>query len=76
MSGFKNPQALGSASSYDVWKTETSMWQTLTDLQPSKRELAVALALTGSAREDAMSNDEIRYNRDDGVKILLEDLDK
>ena len=75
-SNYKVPPTLGPEKAYDSWKSEIAMWRLVTDLKPEKQALAVALSLTGQARQKALEISVDDLNKDTGMKTLLEALDK
>ena len=75
-SDFKAPPVLNSAIPYSTWKRELAIWQAFTNIAKSKQAPAIFLTLSGEAREAA---GEIQLDLlvcDDGVKNLLDTLDK
>lgn len=76
MSSFKNPPAFEENKSYETWKNEIKMWETLTDLPAKNKALAIALTLDGKARNAIMEIEVSILNVDNGVSILLKELDK
>ena len=76
MSSFKNPPAFTDGKSYETWKNEIHMWQSLTELAKDKQALAISLSLSGRARDAAMEMDLADLSTDDGVDKLLTELDK
>ena len=73
---FKTPPNLREDISYDQWKKEIQLWKTFTDLPDAKQGPAICLALTGKAREAVLELDIEAISSEDGVKSLLERLDK
>jgi hypothetical protein len=64
MTTFKNPPIFNQA------------WKLVTDLKSDKQALAVSLSLTGNAREVAMEVAAADLAKEDGMKTLIENLDK
>ena len=64
MTTFKNPPIFNQA------------WKLVTDLKLDKQALAVSLSLTGNAREVAMEVAAADLAKEDGMKTLIENLDK
>lgn len=60
---------------YEQWKNEVSIWELVTDIEPKKRALAIALTLTGKAKETALEVEVKVLNAEDGVKKLVGKLD-
>lgn len=61
---------------YETWKNEIEVWKLVTDLKSDKQALAVSLNLTGNAREVAMEVAAADLAKEDGMKTLIENLDK
>lgn len=72
---YKNPPVFREDMSYESWKNEVEMWQFVTDLDPKKQAFAIALSLTGQAKEAALQFKASDLNSVDGLKKLLESLD-
>ena len=75
MTSYKFPPDFA-GKTYEAWRREVSLWQHVTDLDIKKQAAALALSLTGQYRDIATSIDDSQLNCDDGVKNLLETLDK
>ena len=75
-SSYKNPPTLSDDKDYQTWKNEVRMWATVTELSKSKMGVAVALSLTGKARDAAVDIDVTILNAEDGLDKLLIELDK
>ncbi|KAL2093504.1 hypothetical protein ACEWY4_010816 [Coilia grayii] len=75
VSNYKNPPTFDEGKPYESWKNEVEMWTRVTDLQKKKQALAVALGLSGRARETAMEIPVDDLNKDTGMNTLLEKLD-
>ena len=73
---YKNPPSLDKDKVYHQWKNEVTMWDLVTDLDKKKRGLALALSLQGKPREVALELDPAKLNADDGVTVLITELDK
>ena len=52
------------------------MWQLVTELKKEKQALAVSLSLTGNARETAMELPAGELGKENGMELLLAQLDK
>ena len=61
---------------YTTWKKETSIWQLFTSLERKKQDPAIFLSLSGQEREAVLELELDKLNDDNGVKNLLEKLDK
>ncbi|KAK6187111.1 hypothetical protein SNE40_005204 [Patella caerulea] len=72
---YKVPPVLNPTIGYESWKTEIEMWKLVTDLDPKKQALAVSLTLQGQAREKARTINVDRLNTNDGMNILITELD-
>lgn len=72
---YKNPPTFDEGKPYESWKNEVEMWIRVTELSKKKQALAVALGLTGRAREAAMEIPVTDLNEDNGMTKLLEKLD-
>ena len=72
----KIPPIFDKGKPYESWKNEVQMWTRVTELGKKKQALAVALALTGRARETAMEVPIDDLNKDAGMTTLLDALDK
>ena len=73
---YKNPPSLEKEKGYSQWKNEVQMWNLVTELDKKKRGLALALSLQGKPREVALEINPASLNVDDGVEILIAELDK
>ena len=74
---FKNPPMFDQKTmTYESWKNEVEVWRLVTELKPEKQALAVALSLTGNVRETAMELPAENLADKDGMKKLIEHLDK
>ena len=73
---YKNPPSLDKDKDYALWKNEVAMWQLVTDLEKKKRGLALALTLQGKPREVALEMDAAKLNAENGVEVLMTELDK
>lgn len=73
---FKGPPSLHKDITYSTWKRELAIWQAFTSIENKKQAPAIFLTLTGQAREAALEIDIKKLNADDGVKNLIEALDK
>ena len=51
---YKIPPKLSEEITYETWKNEVRIWSMVTDLADTKQAPAIALSLTGKARETAM----------------------
>uniref|UniRef100_A0AAV2KD24 Uncharacterized protein n=1 Tax=Knipowitschia caucasica TaxID=637954 RepID=A0AAV2KD24_KNICA len=51
---YRVPPPFEEGKLYESWKNEVGIWARVTDLEKKKQALAVALSLSGRARETAM----------------------
>ena len=58
------------------FKKKIKIWQALTTLEPEKQGPCLYLSLKGKSRETALEIDLAHINGDNGVKLILERLDK
>lgn len=72
---YRVPPAFEENKSYESWKNEIEMWKRVTELGKKKQALAVALSLTGRARDTALEITADDLNQDNGMKTLVEALD-
>ena len=75
-SNIKNPPLLEECANYESWEKSLELWQLITTLKPEQQGPAVALSLTGKAKESALeiSIDELKSAT--GVNKILEKLGK
>ncbi|KAK9518554.1 hypothetical protein VZT92_023859 [Zoarces viviparus] len=72
---YKVPPPFDEKKSYESWKNEVEIWRLVTDLEKKKQALAVALSLTGRARDSALEIAAVDLNDDEGMNVLLTKLD-
>lgn len=75
VSNYRVPPTFDEGKPYESWKNEVGIWTRVTELEKSKQALAVALALSGRARETAMEIPVDDLNADTGMTTLLAKLD-
>ena len=63
----KTPPTLEKHKDYESWEKSQKLWQVVTDLKPGQQGPAVALALTGKAREVVLELKIEEIKADDGV---------
>ena len=73
---YKAPPTLTKDITYATWKNEISIWQPFISLEKTKQAPAIFLLLSGQAREAVLELELDKLNDDNGVKNLLEKLDK
>ena len=73
---YKIPPTFDEGRSYEARKMKSKCVHRVTDLKKKKQALAVALVLTWRARETAMEVPIDDLNKDAGMTILLNALDK
>ena len=74
-SGYKNPPVLSETKSYEQWSKELNIWRMITDVDKKKQALVVTLSLSGKARETALEINSSELNADDGMDVLIKQLD-
>ena len=72
---YKNPPLFDGETGYASWKKDVMIWCELTDLDETKRALALHLSLTGRARVATSELELSQMQVATGVKTLLEKLD-
>ena len=75
VSNYRVPPTFEEGKPYESWKNEVNIWTRVTDLDKEKQALAVALALSGRARDTAMEIPVDDLNKDTGMGTLLAKLD-
>lgn len=75
VSNYRVPPTFDEGKPYESWKNEVAIWTRVTELEKKKQALAVALALSGRARETAMEIPVDDLNKDTGMNTLLLKLD-
>lgn len=75
VSNYRVPPSFDEGKPYESWKNEVGIWTRVTDLEEKKQALAVALALSGRARDTAMEIPVDDLNKDTGMTTLLAKLD-
>ena len=73
---YKAPPALTKDINYATWKKEISIWQLFTSFEKKKQAPAIFLLFSGQTREAVLQLELDKLNDDNGVKNLLEKLDK
>ena len=74
---FTNPPQLPrDGAGYNIWKNEIEMWCQVTKVPPISRAIAIYFTLKGKAKTTAQHIKQGLLKTNDGVKILLEALDK
>jgi len=76
VTNYRLPPGLDEKKSFEKWKNEVEIWSRVTDLVKKKQALAVALSLTGRARDTALEIPADDLDKDDGMTILIRELDK
>ena len=76
MRSLKTPPALTKDSVYSDWVQDVEMWESFTDVAQAKRGPAVYLSLKGKVRECVRELGKEVIAADDGVKKIIEKLDK
>ena len=75
-SNYKAPPSLVRSTSYEHWLKEIQIWQTFTDIAADKQGPAVFLTLEGKAREAIIELEVADINHADGLKNIIQKLDK
>lgn len=75
VSNYRIPPIFDEGKPYESWKNEVGIWTRVTELEKSNQVLAMALALSGRARETAMEIPVDDLNADNGMATLLAKLD-
>ena len=75
VASYKNPLKF-EEDCYERRKNELEIWQLATDLEKKKQALAVTSSLTGKDREAALNIESEDLNSDEGMKTLIQALDK
>ena len=73
---WKAPPPFGDDGDYESWKSEVEIWRCITDLDKKKQALAIILSLSGRPKQLALQCPTESFKVDDGVDILLAELDK
>ena len=76
MSTNKVPSLLSDTPQYTDWKKKVKICASFTTLEKKKQGAAILLTLKGPAEEAVLEIDEEQINHDDGMKNVLEKLDK
>ncbi|KAJ8029369.1 hypothetical protein HOLleu_28747 [Holothuria leucospilota] len=71
---YKIPPKLTEEITYQTWKNEVRIYSMVTDLADTKQAPAIALLLTGEARETAIEIDVEDLHKKDGLDILFKQL--
>ena len=74
--GKRPPKWNGRNRSYEAWKEDIILWNELTDLESRKRAIAIIGQLDDEPKNLAKTLKTVDLCKDDGVKILLDFLDK
>ena len=72
----KTPPALVDEDGYGEWLNDVKIWQLFTDLEKKKQGPALYLTLTGRAHECVRELTPEVIGGEDGVKKIIEKLDK
>ena len=74
--GSKIPPLLSKSPVYTDWKKKIDIWSSFTTLEKDKQGAALLLTLEGAAEEAALELDVSVINRNDGLKSIIQQLDK
>ena len=75
-SSSKIPPLLSKSPVYTDWKKKIHIWSSFTSLEKEKQGAAVLLTLEGAAEEAALELDVSVINSNDGLKSIIQQLDK
>ena len=75
VSNMKNPPVF-KEDDYEQWKKDIDLWSVLTDLAKAKQAISIHLSLSGRARKATSELTKAELNSDNGVKTLLDKLDR
>ena len=70
-----NPPKLDDSVDYEQWKKEIKMWQICCKYEKKQQASAIALSLTGKARNTASELSLEDLQKEEGVDLLLKELD-
>ena len=76
MSNIKSPPLLEKSPSYETWEKSLKLWQLVTDLKATQQGPAIALSLTGKAREAVLELPMEDIKSETGVERILTELSK
>lgn len=72
---YKNPPVLGDDTQYEAWVKEVNLWSLCCKLDKEEQGPALALSLSGNARQAAMDIDMNTLNSDGGLQAVINKLD-
>ena len=75
-SSSKIPPLLSKSPVYTDWKKKIDIWSLFTSLEKEKQGAAILLTLEGAAEEAALELDVSVINSNDGLKSIIQQLDK
>ena len=75
-SSSKIPPLLSKSPVYTDWKKKLDIWSSFTSLEKEKQGAAVLLTLEGAAEEAVLELDVSVINSNDGLKSIIQQLDK
>ena len=75
MSSYKNPPKLNEDMQYEAWTKEVNLWSLCCKLDKKEQGPALALSLSGHARQAAMEIDTPTMNSDQGLQAVINKLD-
>ena len=77
VSNMKNPPVFKEDDTdYEQWKKDIDLWSVLTDLAKVKQAISIHLSLSGRARKATSELTKTELNSENGVKTLLDKLDR
>ena len=75
MSSYKNPPKLNEDMQYEAWVKEVNLWSLCCKLEKEEQGPALALSLSGHARQAAMDIDTNLMKSADGLQAVINKLD-
>ena len=75
MTSYKVPPKFSDESTYESWRKEVKLWAICSKIDKKELAPALALSLEGRARQAALELDIEELNKDNGLEVLLKQLD-
>ena len=77
MANYKAPPVMREELQYEDWKKELQIWVAFTDIEKKRQGGALFFTLSGKPREAVLAEIDVdKLKTDDGVKTIVETLDK
>ena len=73
-SSYKHPPVLSDGIQYETWVKELNLWSLCCKLDKKEQGPAVALSLSGNARQSALDIDVETLNSDGGLQAVINKL--